>query len=126
MIQQLSVAAARIMENGSASSGSSKAELIEEEDLFVAALAELNQYFEGVACAAKTYKKEPKVNKFQSNEIEKDNSDNGHELIQGRLQPVAARVVMQSFQGARLARLDLPTQFCYLATTIAEGGATCD
>ena len=45
MIQQLSVAVARIMENGSASSGLSNAELIEEEDLFVAALGELNIFF---------------------------------------------------------------------------------
>ena len=41
MIQQLSVAAARIMERGEKPSESSKAELYEEEDLFVVALVKL-------------------------------------------------------------------------------------
>ena len=49
------------MENGDSSAGVSEAELIDEEDLFVAALAELNQYFNGVACAAKATNKNTTV-----------------------------------------------------------------
>ena len=57
MIQKLSAAAARIMQHGGESGGPSSAELDDEEDLFVAAIAELNKYFHGVACAAKAFNK---------------------------------------------------------------------
>ena len=115
MIQKLSVAAARIIEQGSEPGGASQAELQDEEDLFVAALAELNAYFSGVACAAKAFTKHNNNQQTTDNQQQNDNDDE-QQLIQGRLQPIAARVLMKVLYGARLARFDLLRVVCYLAT----------
>ena len=112
------------MENGGSSAGVSEAELIDEEDLFVAALAELNQYFNGVACAAKATNKNTNFTR-SSNEQSNDNNESS-DFIRGKLQPIAARVLMKILYGARLARFDLLRAVCYLATFITKWDASCD
>ena len=52
--KQLSALAARFMEAGEFTEGVSKSELSEEQDLHETALNELEKYFNGIACAAKT------------------------------------------------------------------------